>query len=121
MTYRSDSNDPLNGDDNTKLSCPVCGQIISDYDEGSTNPCEHVAMTYVDILPDQFLYVQKDHMKLAMYMIKLYKSPEMDIPIEDSIDEFVQSNDNYTVVSLRTSGLSCGPCSCIEYNLIKVK
>jgi hypothetical protein len=110
----------------SKIECPVCKQVISDFDEGETNPCEHVMLTYVDICNGEFVYSAKEAEELEGLLVAryehYYESDDCeDRELNEVMVEYADENEGYVVIDLTTYGCACGPCSSTEYNLIKLK
>jgi len=107
------------------LKCPVCDHVISDFNEGISDPCDHVILTYVDMLNGEFVYVaDTDEAKEIEESIISHYEYLMDNDADESLDELMQSfvdenGDSYEVIEMTTSGLACGPVSSTEYHLIK--
>jgi hypothetical protein len=104
----------------SQIICPVCDQVISDFNEGETNPCEHVMLTYVDMLNGDFVHVGAGAEKIAEDMLVKYDGDEAGYCLEELMEAYVGEHDGFVVISLTTYGMSCGPCSSTEYNLIKL-
>lgn len=103
-----------------KVICPVCDQVITDFDEGISDPCEHVILSYVDMLSGEFVHVGAGAEKIAEKMLVIYEEDD-DADLIDQMEAYVRENDGYDVISLTTSGLACGPVSSTESHLIKMK
>ena len=43
-------------DNETVVRCPVCNKVISDFDNGLSDPCEHVMLIYIDAISDEFVH-----------------------------------------------------------------
>lgn len=110
--------------DENILKCPVCDQVISDFEEGVSDPCEHVMLTYVDMLNGEFVHVGNcdEAAKIEEDIISKYEYL-MEHDADESLDElmaaYADENDGYEVIEMTTSGLACGPVSSTEYHLIK--
>ena len=107
----------------SQIICPVCDQVISDFDEGETNPCEHVMLTYVDMLNGELVHVGDGAEQIEKEIMSSYNDAEEN-EVETSLDAlmkgYVEMHDGYEVLELTTYGMSCGPCSSTEYNQIKL-
>ena len=113
-------------EEDNKVICPVCNHVITDMEECVNDPCEHVVLTYVDILNGEFVHEGDE--QIAKELLEKYNyEPEDedeewdDKSLDELMEEYANEHDDYVTIELTTSGLSCGPCSSTEYHLIKLK
>lgn len=102
--------------------CPVCNHVITDFDEGVSDPCEHVVVSYVDICGGEFVHEGDE--KIAEEIMDHYHYLEDHddyVSLDELMEQYAEENERFEVVSLTTYGLSCGHCSSTEYHLIKTK
>jgi hypothetical protein len=106
-----------------KSICPVCDHVISDFEEGINDPCEHVMLTYVDLVGDEFCFVHSSFVDIAKEMIDKATDIESEelVTVEECIEKYANENDGFEVIEMSTSGMACGPVFVTEYNLIKTK
>jgi len=109
--------------ENNKAVCPVCGFVITDFENEVSEPCEHVMATYVDICGEEFTHVHDDFRSEAEKMeirANDWDHPDGEVCLLDLMQGFVESHDGYEIIELTTHGMACGPASTSEYNLIKI-
>ena len=108
------------GDETNMLKCPVCNKVISDFDqiihdfddEGS-GPCEHVMLTYVDILSGEFVYIGAGAAHIAKEILVQYNHAEaedeaegegvgegIDVSIDDLMDMYADEKEGYVVIGM---------------------
>lgn len=104
----------------TKIICPVCSQVVSDFEEGISDPCEHVLIIYTDILSGEFVHVAEGAEEVAATIMAKYDldGEDGDKGLDELIAEYAEAN-GHEVVELTTYGMSCGPCSSTEYIMFK--
>jgi len=108
-------------DEEDKVICPVCDHVITDFEEGISDPCEHVMVTYVDILNGEFVHVGDEELAEELMAQYTYlEENECDQSLDEIMEAYANEHEGYEVTSLTTSGLACGPCSSTEYHLIKI-
>ena len=108
-------------DSDNQVICPVCKQIVLDFDEGENDPCEHVMLMYTDSLNDEFVYIDDEAEDIAEEMIAQYEDSDGDDMLDVLITNYANEHEDYEIVELTTSGMSCGPCGNTDYVLFKVK
>ena len=106
-------------DNETVVRCPVCNQVISDFDEGVSNPCAHVMLIFTDIISGEFVHCGDGAEELEQKMEKAYQDD--DIELNEQMAKFADENDDHVLLEMTTSGMGCGPCSSTEYILVKTK
>jgi len=112
----------MSQDSDEQVICPVCKHVITDFEEGVSDPCEHVMLTYVDMLNGEFVHVHNDFEGIAEDMLeKAEDYDNYDVSIEELLEQYVAENKNFIVEILTTYGMACGPCSSSEYHLIRLK
>lgn len=107
-----------------KVICPVCNQVITDFEEGISDPCEHVMVSYVDMLNGELVHVGENAKAVEQEIMTKYNysyENDLDESIDELLKAFASDHDGYEVLELTTYGMSCGPCSSTEYHLIKLK
>jgi len=110
-------------EDNT-IICPVCKQVVSDFDEGINDPCEHVMLIYTDCCSDEFVHVGNSAEDIAEGLMANYEyqtDNELDTSLPELMQAYAEDEEDVIVLELTTSGMSCGPCSSTEYVMFKLK
>ena len=103
----------------TRVECPVCQQVVSDFEEGISDPCEHVFLIYLDSI-GEIVHSSDNADEAIAEFERRYK--EDDESYEDMIEEYCDdSNGTYDWLAITTSGMSCGPCSSTEYIVFNIK
>ena len=103
-----------------KIICPVCKEVVLDIDKGEDgfNPCDHVMLVYTDALSFEFIHIDESMESVAKDMIE--KSEEDDVFLYKLMLDFAMKHDNYEIIELTTSGMSCGPCGNTDYVMFKI-
>jgi len=107
-----------------KVICPVCSHVITDFNEGVSDPCKHVICSYVDMLNGEFVHVgdSTEAKEIADNILEQYEylsENDADESLDELMQAFADEDGGYEVIELTTSGLACGPVSSTEYHLIK--
>ena len=106
-----------------KIICPVCKELVLDINkvdkgEDGFNPCNHVMLVYTDALSFEFIHIDESMESVAKDMIE--KSAEDDVFLNELMNDFAMKHDNYEIIELTTSGMSCGPCGNTDYVMFKI-
>jgi uncharacterized Zn finger protein (UPF0148 family) len=105
-------------EENGKVICPVCEQVISDFEAGESNPCEHVLLIYSDICGNEFVHTHASMQETASEMEKKYM--EDDVYLDDLMKEYAEEH-GHEILEMVTSGMACGPCSNTEYVMVSTE
>ena len=105
-----------------KVICPVCKQVVLDFEECINEPCEHVMLIYTDALNCEFVHEDDSMEKDAKKMVAKYVSGEEDKSLDMLMEEYVEKNADLDLVILEmtTYGMACGPCSNTDYVMFKL-
>ena len=106
-------------DNETVVRCPVCNKVISDFDNGISDPCIHVMLIYIDAISDEFVHSGEGSEEIEKQMLEKYE--EECVYLNEQMEEFADNNNNYIVLEMTTYGMCCGPSSGTEYILVKLK
>jgi hypothetical protein len=108
-------------EEDTKIICPVCEHVISDFDEGVFDPCEHVMLSYTDACTGEFVHVGKGFKEIAEEMEAKFADWDSDeyAEINELMEKYAEENKGFELSEMTTYGMACGPCSNTEYHLIK--
>jgi len=109
----------MDEDNETIVRCPVCNQVISDFDNGISSPCEHVMLIYTDACSGGFVHCGDGAEELEQKMEEKYE--EDDTNLNEQMEEFANESPDHILLEMTTCGMSCGPCSSTEYLLIKLR
>ena len=108
-------------EEDNKVICPVCNRVVTDFDEGIHNPCEHVFLMYTDALNGEFIHTGKGASKVELELLKKYGESDGDMDLSELMEEFANASDKHTILTLTTSGMACGPVSNTDYIMFKIK
>ena len=111
----------VTNDEDYKVICPVCDHVISDFEEGKSDPCEHVVLIYTGLLNGEFVYIGDNYNEIADGLIEIYEGQdgEDDKELDELMEEYIENNKGYEILTMTTSGLACGPCSSTEYIMVR--
>lgn len=101
-----------------EIRCPVCNEVIVD-GEDFYGFCPHVVVSYSD-MAGEFIYVNDALYEIAEEMDKKLESEEYS-NMEDILIEFVDTHDEYVLLTYYSEGIACGPVSNTDYVIFKVK
>lgn len=101
------------------VKCPVCKEVVLDFENFETSYCEHVLLSGTSLLSYEFDYIARGMKKIANKMIAESKNGEKSL--EELVEEYKDNNKNLEMASITTSGMACGPVSSTNYVLFKVK
>jgi len=104
--------------DGLKVICPICNQVISDFEEYISDPCEHVLLIYTDAVCGEFVHIGAGMETVASEMEYSVEEGDYDY-LSDAMKHYEQLYPECIMVETETEGMSCGPCSNTEYVLIK--
>jgi DNA repair exonuclease SbcCD ATPase subunit len=109
----------MSKDNETVVRCPVCNQVISDFENGISDPCEHVMLICIDACGGEFVHVGDGAEELEKKMEEKYEDDYTDL--NEQMEKFAEESDDHEMLEMTTYGMSCGPCSGTEYILVKIK
>lgn len=101
-----------------EIRCPVCNEVIVD-EEDFYGFCPHVVISYSD-MAGEFIYVNDALYEIADEMDKKLANEEYS-NMEDILIEFVETHDEYVLLTFYSEGIACGPVSNTDYVIFKIK
>lgn len=108
-------------DDESRVICPICNQVVLDYETSENNPCEHVMLIYTDALNDEFVYESEEMTDVANEMIAEYEKRDGDDSLDILMEEYASNRADIMILEMTTSGMACGPCSNTDYIMFKLE
>lgn len=100
------------------IVCPHCQTEVLNYDEGEFNECEHVMLAYSDMLGNEFGYIAPEMEKVAESIIQKADDDDTKM-ISAMMEEYAKENKGFTLETLTTHGMACGPVCSMDYILFK--
>ncbi len=104
-------------DTNNVIVCPHCNATVLNFDECDFRPCKHTMLVYNDMVGDEFVHINPSMRNVASEMEQTSK--DTDESLSECLEKYAEKNKEFSLLTLTTHGMACGPVTATDYILFK--